>query len=646
MSITLPTQYQQYIHLSRYSRWDYDKKRRETWEETVDRYFKFFRGHLKENCGYTVDKKLESILKSAVLSLQIMPSMRCLMTAGEALEKENVAGYNCAYLPIDSQRSFDELLYVLMNGTGVGYSVEFKYTNLLPVVPETLHETDTIIVVRDSKLGWAKAFRELISLLYSGLIPKWDVSGVREAGAPLKTFGGRASGPEPLEELFRFAVRTFKDATSTKLTPLQCHDLVCKTAEVVVVGGVRRSALLSLSDVGDEQMRTCKSGEWWGRQSQRALSNNSANYHTNPDVGTFLKEWQALYNSKSGERGIFSSANAKKHVNNLNVDIKNPLKGDRREERDDFGTNPCSEIILRPREFCNLTEAVVRSDDTVKTLAKKVELATILGTWQSTLTNFRYLTNKWKTNCEEERLLGVSLTGIMDCPLTNGSSGENLPDLLTKLREKAIETNEEHAGELGINKSASITCVKPSGTVSQLVDSASGIHTRHSPFYIRTVRTDVKDPLCTLLIDSGVPSEPDITNPSNVMVFSFPMRSPKFSLTRKDLSAIDQLELHGIYSKFWAEHKVSQTISVKEDEWLYVGSYVFDNFDDISGVSFLPYSDYVYKQAPYTECTKEEFDRLSKDLPTINWDNLLKYETLDSTSGSQELACTAGNCEI
>ncbi len=646
MNTTLPTQYQQYIHLSRYSRWDYDNKRRETWEETVDRYFRFFRGHLKENCGYTVDKKLESTLKSAVLNLQIMPSMRCLMTAGEALEKENVAGYNCAYLPIDSPRSFDELLYVLMNGTGVGYSVEFKYTNLLPVVPETLHETDTIIVVRDSKLGWAKAFRELISLLYSGLIPKWDVSGVRKAGSPLKTFGGRASGPEPLEDLFRFTVRTFKDATGTKLSSLQCHDLVCKTAEVVVVGGVRRSALLSLSDVGDEQMRTCKSGEWWGRQSQRALANNSANYHSNPDVGTFLKEWQALYNSKSGERGIFSSANAKKHVTNMNVDIKNPLKGDRREARDDFGTNPCSEIILRPREFCNLTEAVVRSDDTVKTLAKKVELATILGTWQSTLTNFRYLTNKWKTNCEEERLLGVSLTGIMDCPLTNGSSGENLPDLLTKLREKAIETNEEHAGELGINTSASITCVKPSGTVSQLVDSASGIHTRHSPYYIRTVRTDVKDPLCTLLIDSGVPSEPDITNPSNVMVFSFPMRSPKYSLTRKDLSAINQLELHGTYSKFWAEHKVSQTISVKEEEWLSVGSYVYDNFDGISGVSFLPYSDYVYKQAPYTECTKKEFDTLSKSLPTINWDNLLKYETLDSTSGSQELACVANSCEL
>jgi len=501
--IELPTQYQQYIHLSRYSRWDYEKKRRETWEDTVSRYFKFFRRHLKEKCGYTLDNKLESVLSNAILSLQIMPSMRCLMTAGEALEKENVAGYNCAYLPIDSPRSFDELLYVLMNGTGVGFSVEYKYTRLLPFVPDILHETDSLIVVRDSKLGWAKAFRELITLLYSGLIPKWDLSGVREAGAPLKTFGGRASGPEPLEDLFRFAVRTFKDATSTKLTTLQCHDLVCKTAEVVVVGGVRRSALLSLSDVGDEQMRTCKSGEWWGRQSQRSLANNSANYHGNPDVGTFLKEWQSLYNSKSGERGIFSSTNAKKHVVNLNSDIKNPHKEDRREARDDFGTNPCSEIILRPREFCNLTEVVVRSDDTVHTLNKKVELATILGTWQSTLTNFRYLTNKWKTNCEEERLLGVSLTGIMDCSLTNGSSGENLPNLLTKLKEKAIETNEECAGLLGVNKSASITCVKPSGTVSQLVDSASGIHTRHSPYYIRTIRTDVKDPLSTLLIDSG-----------------------------------------------------------------------------------------------------------------------------------------------
>jgi len=634
---TLPTQYQQYIHLSRYSRWDYSKKRRETWEETVDRYFNFFRKHLKTNCNYEVDPKLENTLRNAVLSLQVMPSMRCLMTAGEALEKENVAGYNCAYLPIDTPRSFDELLYVLMNGTGIGFSVEFQHTSLLPFVPEILHETDTVIIVRDSKLGWAKAFRELISLLYSGLIPKWDVSAVRKAGSPLKTFGGRASGPEPLEDLFRFTIRTFKEATGAKLTSLQCHDIVCKTAEVVVVGGVRRSALLSLSDIGDEQMRACKSGEWWGRHSQRALANNSANYHSNPDVGTFLKEWQALYNSKSGERGIFSSANAKKHIEKLEG---------RRELRDDFGTNPCSEIILRPREFCNLTEAVVRSDDTTKSLGKKVELATILGTWQSTLTNFRYLSNKWKTNCEEERLLGVSLTGIMDCPLTNGSSGENLPDLLTKLKEKAVKTNEKYAGDLGVNPSASITCVKPSGTVSQLVDSASGIHTRHSPYYIRTVRTDVKDPLCTLLVDSGVPCEPDITNPSNVMVFSFPMRSPKYSLTRNDLSATDQLELHNIYSKFWAEHKVSQTISVKEEEWLTVGAHVFNNFDSISGVSFLPYSDYVYKQAPYTECTKEEFDSLNKSLPTIDWDNLLKYETLDNTSGSQELACVSGSCEL
>jgi len=634
---TLPTQYQQYIHLSRYSRWDYSKKRRETWEETVDRYFNFFRKHLKTNCNYEVDPKLENTLRNAVLSLQVMPSMRCLMTAGEALEKENVAGYNCAYLPIDTPRSFDELLYVLMNGTGIGFSVEFQHTSLLPFVPEILHETDTVIIVRDSKLGWAKAFRELISLLYSGLIPKWDVSAVRKAGSPLKTFGGRASGPEPLEDLFRFTIRTFKEATGAKLTSLQCHDIVCKTAEVVVVGGVRRSALLSLSDIGDEQMRACKSGEWWGRHSQRALANNSANYHSNPDVGTFLKEWQALYNSKSGERGIFSSANAKKHIEKLEG---------RRELRDDFGTNPCSEIILRPREFCNLTEAVVRSDDTTKSLGKKVELATILGTWQSTLTNFRYLSNKWKTNCEEERLLGVSLTGIMDCPLTNGSSGENLPDLLTKLKEKAVKTNEKYAGDLGVNPSASITCVKPSGTVSQLVDSASGIHTRHSPYYIRTVRTDVKDPLCTLLVDSGVPCEPDITNPSNVMVFSFPMRSPKYSLTRNDLSATDQLELHNIYSKFWAEHKVSQTISVKEEEWLTVGAHVFNNFDSISGVSFLPYSDYVYKQAPYTECTEEEFNTLNRSMPEINWEKLLEYETLDSTSGSQELACTAGSCEL
>ena len=633
----LPTQYQQYIHLSRYSRWDYDKKRRETWKETVDRYFDFFRAHLKENCDYTIEKGLETRLRKSVLNLDVMPSMRCLMTAGKALEKENVAGYNCAYLPIDSPRSFDELLYVLMNGTGVGFSVEQKYTNLLPAIPNKLYQTDTVIVVRDSKLGWAKGFRELISLLYNGLIPRWDMSGVREAGAPLKTFGGRASGPEPLDNLFNFTVAKFKGARGTKLTPIECHDIVCKTAQVVVVGGVRRSALLSLSDIGDEQMRTCKSGEWWHSEPQRALANNSANYHAHPDVGTFMKEWQALYNSKSGERGIFSSANAKKHIEKLE---------DRREAIDDFGTNPCSEIILRPREFCNLTEAVVRPNDTKNTLGTKIMHATILGTWQSTLTNFRYLSNKWKTNCEEERLLGVSLTGIMDCTLTNGSSGENLPSLLTHLKEVAVSTNKTHADMLGINPSASVTCVKPSGTVSQLVDSASGIHTRHSPFYIRTVRSDVKDPLCNLLIDSGVPHEPDKTNPSNVMVFSFPMRSPESSLTRKDFSAISQLELHRLYSQFWAEHKVSQTISVKENEWIEVGSFVYNNFEDISGVSFLPYSDYVYEQAPYTECTKKEFNNLTKQMPDINWSLLTNYEALDNTTSSQELACTSGSCEI
>ena len=633
----LPTQYQQYIHLSRYSRWDYDKKRRETWKETVDRYFNFFRKHLEENCNYTIERGLETRLKKSVLNLDVMPSMRCLMTAGKALEKENVAGYNCAYIPIDSPRSFDEILYILMNGTGIGFNDEQKYTNLLPPIPHKLYQTDTVIVVRDSKLGWAKAFRELISLLYNGLIPRWDMSAVREAGSPLKTFGGRASGPEPLDSLFNFTVNKFKNAKGTKLTPIECHDIVCKTAQVVVVGGVRRSALLSLSDIGDEQMRTCKSGEWWHTEPQRALANNSANYHANPDVGTFLKEWQALYNSKSGERGIFSSANAKKHIEKLE---------DRREAIEDFGTNPCSEIILRPREFCNLTEAVVRSDDTKNSLGRKIVHATILGTWQSTLTNFRYLSSKWKTNCEEERLLGVSLTGIMDCPLTNGSSGENLPSLLTHLKEVAVSTNKVHAEQIGINPSASVTCVKPSGTVSQLVDSASGIHTRHSPFYIRTIRTDVKDPLCNLLVDSGVPHEPDVTNPSNVMVFSFPMRSPKSSLTRKDFSAISQLELHRLYSQFWAEHKVSQTISVKENEWIEVGSFVYKNFEDISGVSFLPYSDYVYEQAPYTECSEKEFNNLSKQIPDINWNSLTSYEELDNTVSSQELACTSGSCEI
>ena len=644
----LPTTYQEYIHLSRYARWDYDNGRRETWDETVERYFNFFSEWLEEKHDYKLENGERTELENAVKELKVMPSMRCLMTAGPALKKENTAGYNCSYVKVDSPRSFDEILYVLMNGTGVCFSVEEEYTAQMPVVPDELYETDTVIVVADSKLGWAKAFKELVSLLYGGHIPKWDVSKVRPAGSPLKTFGGRASGPEPLVDLFNFTINTFKGATGRKLKPIECHDIVCKTAEIVVVGGVRRSALISLSDLNDREMRFAKSGQWWEQDVQRALANNSVNYKEKPDVGTFMREWLSLYDSKSGERGIYNGLSAKRAVERLNERYRDG-SGDyirRRDAREDFGTNPCSEIILRSREFCNLSEVVVRRRDTRESLKATVKHATILGTFQSTLTEFKYLSREWKRNCDEERLLGVSLTGIMDNPLTNGSKN-GLKELLEELRDVAYETNKEWADRLGIPHAAAITCVKPSGTVSQLVDSASGIHARHNPFYIRTVRADNKDPLCKLMQEMGFPNEPDVTKPDHTTVFSFPMKSPKDAVFRMDMSALEQLELWKTYQESWCEHKPSVTISVKEDEWVDVAAWVFENFDSISGISFLPFSEHVYRQAPYQDCTEEEYNEALGNMPkNVDWAELSKYESQDYTVSSQELACVAGGCEV
>ena len=642
MSNYFATSYQEYIHLSRYSRWLPEKNRRETWTETVSRYFDFFEEHLHENNNFTLTKELRKELEDAVLSLKIMPSMRCLMSAGEALKRENIAGYNCSYVAIDNPRSFDEILYILMNGTGVGFSVEQKFTDQLPFVAEDFHESDTIIVVADSKLGWAKSLKELIQLLYSGQVPKWDVSKVRPAGSPLKIFGGRASGPEPLVALFKFCVNVFKKAAGRKLTTLECHDIVCKIAEIVVVGGVRRSALISLSDLSDDRMRMAKSGEWWKDNVQRALANNSFVAKEKIDVGIFMKEWLSLYESKSGERGIFSRTASQKQAE----------KFDRREHNHEFGTNPCSEIILRSREFCNLTEVVVRETDTESTLTEKVRLATILGTIQSTLTNFKYISKKWKENCEEERLLGVSLTGILDNNLLNMSGGEvykfELEKLLNDLRSVAVQTNKEWSEKLNIKQSAAVTCVKPSGTVSQLVDSASGIHARHSPYYIRTVRADKKDPLAKMMLDMGFPVEDDVTKPDNTYVFSFPVKAPDNAVFRKDMSAIEQLELWLVYQTAWCEHKPSITISVKEEEWPEVGAWCWKHFDHLSGVSFLPFSDHVYAQAPYQDCTKEEYETLLAKMPkNVDWSKLSIYEARDTTTGTQELNCTAaGGCEL
>ena len=565
--------------------------------------------------------------------------MRCLMTAGEALKRENIAGYNCSYIAIDRVQSFDEILYVLMNGTGVGFSVERQYVSQLPVIAEDFNPSDTVIVVADSKLGWARAFKELLGMLYIGQIPRWDTSKVRPAGAPLKTFGGRASGPEPLEALFNFSVNIFRNASGRKLSSVECHDIVCKIADIVVVGGVRRSALISLSNVSDDRMRAAKSGQWWTTEPQRALANNSACYTEKPDIGVFMDEWKSLYESKSGERGIFNRESA----------VKMAEQNGRRNTTDyEFGTNPCSEIILRNRQFCNLSEVVVRVTDTRTSLLNKVRLATILGTFQSTLVNFKYVSKAWKKNCEEERLLGVSLTGIMDSEKTNGKSPrQTLPALLQDLKNEAIKTNAEFAKKIGIQQSVAVTCVKPSGTVSQLVDAASGIHARHNPYYVRTIRGDKKDPLTRMMIDIGFPVEDDQTNPSHTSVFSFPMKVDGSAVFRTDLSAIEQLELWLIYQKYWCEHKPSITVSVKEKEWLEVGAWVYEHFDYMSGVSFLPFSEHTYKQAPYQDIQKDEYELLIKEMPKkVEWSKLSDYEKTDMTIASQELACSGGFCEI
>ena len=632
----LPTDYQNFIALSRYARWKDDEQRRETWIETVDRYMDYMDNHLKTNYNYTITKALKEKLNESIVSLGTMPSMRALMTAGIALDRCHVAGYNCSYIPVDSPRSFDECMYILMCGTGVGFSVERENVDKLPVVNEHFERSSTVIKVADSRPGWSRALRELISLLYAGQIPTWDVSEIRPAGARLKTFGGRASGPAPLIDLFKFCIQKFEGAKGRRLFPVECHDIMCKIGEVVVVGGVRRSALISLSNLGDDQMRHAKSGQWWENEGQRALANNSVAFKGKPEMGTFMREWTSLYESKSGERGIFNRKAAK---------VKASENG-RRETEHEFGCNPCSEIILRPYQFCNLTEVVARETDDIMSLKNKVRMATILGTFQSTLTDFKYLRKVWKSNTEEERLLGVSLTGILDCPVLSPDNS-NLSFNLQLLKEVAVETNKKFAKDLGIPQSTAITCVKPSGTVSQLVDSASGIHARHNPFYIRTVRGDNKDPLTQFMKESGIPAEPDVMKPDSTTVFSFPMKSPTGAITRTEMTAVQQLEYWLMFQRSWCEHKPSVTISVKEDEWMDVGAWVYRNFDEVSGISFLPFSDHTYAQAPYQDINEEEYKELHNKMPTsIDWSKLADFEKEDTTSGSKELACTADACEM
>ena len=624
----LPTDYQSFIHKSRYAKY-FDKTGRESWGDTVERYMNNVIRPLAGDDSY-VNK-----LRDAILNLEVMPSMRAMMTAGAALYRDNTAGYNCSYLPVDDPKSFDEAMFILLCGTGVGFSVERQYISKLPEVP-TLFVSDTTIVVKDSKEGWAKSFRQLLALLWAGEIPKWDISRVRPAGARLKTFGGRASGPGPLVDLFNFCIHTFKQAELRKLTSLECHDIMCKIGEVIVMGGVRRSAMISLSNLSDERMRHAKAGDWWVNTGHRALANNSVAYTEKPEMETFMREWLALVESKSGERGIFNREASKKQA----------AKNDRRDPYYDFGTNPCSEIILRPYQFCNLTEVVVRSTDTIEDLERKVRMATILGTIQSTYTKFPYLRKVWQRNTEEERLLGVSLTGIMDNRLlTNENRG--LDKTLEHLKDVAIITNSEWSSRLDIPQATAISCVKPSGTVSQLVDSASGIHPRHSPYYIRTVRGDINDPLTKLMMDQGIPSEPCVMKPDSTVVFSFPVKSPTSAVTRDDMSAIEQLELWLMYQRHWCEHKPSITCTVRKHEWMAVGAFVYEHFDEMSGVSFLPHSDHTYQQAPYQDCTKDEYELLLSSMPEkIDWSKLSEYEQEDNTLGTQTLACTGDVCEV
>lgn len=689
----LPTSYQTFIHRSKYARYRDDLGRRETWSETVDRYIDFFDGHLKTKCGYALTADDRSSVRNAIGELRVMPSMRALMTAGSALKRDNIAGYNCAFVAVDDQRAFDEILYVLMNGTGVGFSVERQYVSCLPSIPEFKPNGDKhVIHVGDSKEGWAFALQQLFSFLYNGIVPQWDLSALRPAGARLMTFGGRSSGPRPLDDLFKFVIGMFKAAQGRKLQSIEVHDIVCKIAEIVVVGGVRRSALISLSNLSDDRMRSAKSGEWWKDNPQRALANNSVAYTEKPETGRFMKEWMSLYESKSGERGIFNRAGSQDHVRK-NCPNRNP--------NHPLSVNPCAEILLRNREFCNLSEVVVRAEDTPDTLKEKVRIATILGTWQSSLTDFQYISERWKKNCEEEHLLGVSLTGIMDNafmsgvhtsiaqsqesvqeaprvtnlesggyntraakrarrevaaeepkaepksdPKPNPWAGRTLPEFLEELKNVAIETNRIWAKKLNIDVSAAITTVKPSGTVSQLVDSASGIHTRHAKYYIRTVRSDRKDPMTKFLQDEGVPWEPCAMKPNDTVVFSFPIKAPDVCITRDDQSALQQLEICKIYNEHWCQHKVSVTINVKEPEWMRVGSWIWDNFDTTSGISFLPHSEHTYQQAPYQECDEAAYLAMTARMPNINWKKLRRYESTDMTTGVKELACTAGGCEL
>lgn len=628
--------YQQFIHLSRYARWRDDLGRRESWSETVERYVDYMAEKVSRDTDFEVTDVLKEDLRESILNRDVLPSMRALMTAGPALERENIAGYNCSYLAVDHPRSFDEALYILMNGTGVGYSVEQQDVTQLPSIPMRNDEDIVMFTVPDSKRGWAEALKHVLDCLYEGRMPAWDLSQIREAGARLKTFGGRASGPEPLNDLLRFVMRVFYFAQGRKLTPLEAHEIMCKIGEVVVVGGVRRSALICLTDLDDLEMRDAKNGKFWETKPHLSLANISAVYDKKPSRYDFDKEFDALVASGSGERGIFSRYGAKAAAKEINRKA-GPLKG----------TNPCGEIVLRNNQFCNLSTVVVRPEDTLEELKEKVVRAAYLGTFQATLTNFDYLRPIWKENTEEERLLGVSLSGLFGHPVLSGRKGmEMLEEWLFEMRMAAKFANIYLSGLLGINPAAAVTCIKPEGTTSQLVGVSSGSHPWFAEQYIRNVRGDVKDPLSQFLSAVGIPSETDIISDQN-LVFSFPIAAPEGALTREDLTAVEHLELWAAYREHWTDHNPSVTINVRDNEWDEVREWVWENFDKITGVSFLPYDDHVYEQAPYVPVSDKEFEDLQAKMPEhIDWSELSFFEATDETNGSQELSCMSGACDI
>lgn len=627
------TPYQDFIFYRTYSRWNDDLGRRETWQETVDRYMSFMR----KNVGDKLTFEEYQEIREAILKHEVMPSMRLMWGAGGPTARCNVSAYNCSYLAIKELRDFAETLYLLCSGTGVGFSVEKAAVDQLPVVQPQKGVPSKYFVIDDSKEGWAEALHDCLHALFNGEDAIFDFSQIRPAGARLKTMGGRAAGPQPLMDLLEFTKEVVLARQGKKLRPIDVHDIMTKIGEIVVAGGVRRSAMISLSDLEDAEVQHAKDGRFWEHSAHRALANNSAVYKQKPTREEFLSEWDALRKSGSGERGIFNRGSLTEQVPARRLFEWNGVVPAL------AGTNPCGEIVLKDKQFCNLTEIVARAEDTEETLLKKARIATILGTYQSTLTDFKFLSSEWKRNCEDERLLGVSITGQWDSPAVRDEQ------VLTRMKHVAQDTNSEYAKRFGINPSTAITCVKPSGTVGQLVNASPGLHARYSEYYLKRVRISVTDPLFKMLRDLGVPSHPEVgqgESTANTFVLDFPIASPQGAVTADKLSAIAQLEHWLMMKRSWTEHNPSCTIYIKDGEWEQVRDWIYEHWDLVGGLSFLPYEDHVYELAPYTPISKEEYEKLASLFPKIDFSVLTRYEKDDETTGAQELACVAGGCEL